>query len=130
MSVRFILLSVVTVASVFFCSPSFAATDPCALFTYLQKNRSDMSVKHVRILGLNDRNIVGVMVLGLPRSMRITVNGIDITQYKTHSEQIICAQGAVGYLMSFDAGRVQADAAVIEVTADRVSASSSVTFRK
>lgn len=104
--------------------------NPCATFAQLQKQRNDMSVVKVQVLGVQN-GIVGVMILGLPRHVQATVNGIDVKQYLSDTQQIQCGCNAIGELRSYDLRNIpNMDAGYFQIQADRLTSGASINLRK
>lgn len=101
-------------------------TNPCALYASLQNSPSNKVVK-VQVLG-SQNGVVGVMVLGLPRKVNATLNGMDISRLKSDSRQIVCGAKAVGELSSYDLRSTNMDAGYFQIQADHLSDGQSVTI--
>lgn len=103
--------------------------NPCATFAQLQKSRQDFSVVKVQVLGVQN-GVVGVMILGLPKRVQATVNGIDVKQYLSDTTQIQCGRYAAGELRSYDLRSMpNMDAGYFQISADHLTSGRSVTLR-
>ncbi len=101
-----------------------AAVDPCAMFYSLRKDRSYDVVK-VQVLGVQN-GVAGVMILGLPKRVNITLNGMDVSHLKSDSRPIQCGREQVGELSSYDLRSLNIDAGYFEVQAGNLSDALSV----
>lgn len=95
--------------------------NPCQIFIQKQKQPNNFEVNHVEILGDNGRGVVGVMILGLPKHVFATVNGIDVSNLKTDSTAVICSGQRVGELSSYDLRPLNIDAGYFQIKAGRFS---------
>lgn len=103
--------------------------NPCATFKFLQKTPTDYSVVKVDILGVQNGH-VGVMILGLPKHVQATMNGIDAKPYLTDTQQIKCNRGVVGELRSYNLKAMpNMDAGYFQIKADRKSAGASISLK-
>lgn len=103
--------------------------NPCATFAALQRTPTDTSVVRVQILGVQ-QGIVGVMILGLPKHLEATVNGIDVKSYLSDTRQIQCGRTVAGELRSYDLRKLpNMDAGYFQIKADKLSAGTSINLR-
>lgn len=91
-------------------------TNPCSLYAQLKNGPTNKALK-VQVLG-NQNGIVGVMILGLPKRVNATLNGIDVANLTTDQRQIICGREAVGELRSYDLRTSRMDAGYFQIQAD------------
>lgn len=96
------------------------AQNPCAKFYELQKGRL-YDVVDVQILGVK-QGVVDIMVLGLPKRINATINGIDVNRQQIGSKQIVCGREAIGNYISYDLNALKMDAGFFQVNADGVRA--------
>lgn len=101
--------------------------NPCALFYQLQKGKRYDVVK-VQILGAH-QGLVDVMILGLPKKVNATVNGMEVNRQKSKSEQIVCGKEAVGSLSSYDLRSLNIDAGYFQIYADGFTVGKSLQLR-
>ena len=101
--------------------------NPCALFYQLQKGKRYDVVK-VQILGAH-QGLVDVMILGLPKKVNATVNGMEVNRQKSKSEQIVCGKEAVGSLSSYDLRSLNIDAGYFQIYADGFTVGKSLNLR-
>lgn len=103
--------------------------NPCATFASLQKSPTDTSVVRVQVLGVQ-QGIVGVMILGLPKHIEATVNGIDVKTYLSDTRQIQCGRTVAGELRSYDLRKLpNMDAGYFQIRADHLSSGMSINLR-
>ena len=109
--------------------------NPCALFYQLQKGKryelqkgKRYDVVKVQILGAH-QGLVDVMILGLPKKVNATVNGIEVNRQKSKSEQIVCGKEAVGSLSSYDLRSLNIDAGYFQIYADGFTVGTSLQLR-
>lgn len=103
--------------------------NPCATYAALQKTPTDTSVVKVQLLGVQD-GVVGVLILGLPKHVQATINGVDLRPYLSDTQQIQCNRKAVGELRSYDLRKLpNMDAGYFKIVADRISAGGSIMLR-
>lgn len=101
--------------------------NPCALFYQLQKNRSFDVVK-VQIIN-DQKGLVDVMILGLPRKVQVTLNGMDVSRQKADSRQIVCGREAVGEFARYDLSAADMDAGFFEIKAGQLGDSRSIQIK-
>lgn len=101
-------------------------TNLCALYASLKNDASNKVVK-VEVLG-NQNGVVGVMILGLPRRVNATLNGIDVSRLKSDSRQIVCGRVAIGELSSYDLRSSKMDAGYFQIQADTLQDGMSVSI--
>lgn len=101
-----------------------AAVDPCALFYSLKKDVSYDVVK-VQVLGVQN-GVAGVMILGLPKRVNVSLNGMDVSRLKNDSRPIQCGREQVGELSSYDLRSLGIDAGYFEVQSGSLSDGMSV----
>ena len=101
-----------------------AAVDPCALFYSLKKDASYDVVK-VQVLGVQN-GVAGVMILGLPKRVNVSLNGMDVSRLKNDSRPIQCGSEQVGELSSYDLRSLGIDAGYFEVQSGSLSDGMSV----
>lgn len=94
----------------------------CATF-YARQQGTSYDVVAVDIVGVS-QGVVGVRILGLPKQVRATVNGMVVK--KLDSQQIVCGREAVGEYALYDLKPLKLDAGYFEVSADGLKASRSV----
>ena len=97
----------------------------CATF-YARQHGESYDVVAVDIVGVT-QGVVGVRILGLPRKVIATVNGMVVK--KMDSRQIVCGREAVGEYALYDLKPFKIDAGYFEVRADGLKASSSVQLK-
>lgn len=97
----------------------------CATF-YARQQGNSYDVVLVEIVGVT-QGVVGVRILGLPRKVVATLNGIPVK--KLDSRQIVCGREAVGEYALYDLKPLKLDAGVFEVRADGLKASRSVSVK-
>lgn len=103
--------------------------NPCAVYKSLQKTPMDTSVVKVQFLGVQNGR-VGIMILGLPKHVQATMNGIDVKPYLEDTQQIICEHRAVGELRSYNLSQMQGmDAGYFQLKTDQKSVGASVNLR-
>ena len=101
-----------------------AVVDPCALFYSLKKDASYDVVK-VQVLGVQN-GVAGVMILGLPKRVNVSLNGMDVSRLKNDSRPIQCGSEQVGELSSYDLRSIGIDAGYFEVQSGSLSDGMSV----
>lgn len=101
--------------------------NPCVLFYQNQKGKR-FDVVQVQILGAR-QGVVDVMILGLPKRVNATVNGIDVNRQRSASEQIVCGKEAVGSFSSYDLNSLNIDAGYFQIYADGFTVGKSLTLR-
>lgn len=101
-----------------------AAVDPCTLFYSLKKDASYDVVK-VQVLGVQN-GVAGVMILGLPKRVNVSLNGMDVSRLKNDSRPIQCGREQVGELSSYDLRSLGIDAGYFEVQSGSLSDGMSV----
>lgn len=104
-----------------------ANRNPCALFYSLRKNNS-VDVVKVEVLG-QENGLVGVMILGIPNKVNVTLNGLDVSRQKTHSQQIICGKEAIGEFRAYDVRSLNMDAGYFQVYAGGFTVGKSLKFK-
>ena len=82
----------------------------------------------VQILGAH-QGLVDVMILGLPKKVNATVNGMEVNRQKSKSEQIVCGKEAVGSLSSYDLRSLNIDAGYFQIYADGITVGKSLQLR-
>lgn len=107
-----------------YVSVANAAVDPCAMFYSLRKDRFYDVVK-VQVLGVQ-HGVVGVMILGLPKRVNVTLNGMDVSHLKNDSRPVQCGREQVGELSSYDLRSLNIDSGFFEVQAGSLSDGMSV----
>lgn len=139
-TLRFIFLALILVCMCFalaIMQSSYAAVplkgsipqNPCAAFYALQKTSTDFSVVKVQLLGVQN-GVVGVMILGLPKHVQVSMNGIDLSKYLSDTTQIQCSRQAVGELRSYDLSNMpNMDAGYFQIKADSKSAGASISLQ-
>lgn len=97
----------------------------CATF-YARQQGESYDVVAVDIVGVT-QGVVGVRILGLPRTLRATINGMAVK--KLDSRQIVCGREAIGEYALYDLKPFKIDAGYFEVRADGLKASRSVQLK-
>lgn len=92
------------------------AQNPCALYESLRTSPNPGVVK-VQVLGAQ-QGIVGVMILGLPKKLNVSLNGIDVSHLTSDKQQIVCGRGAIGELRSYDLRALKISGGYFQVQAD------------
>ncbi len=107
---------------------SFAANyfNPCDVYDTL-KNPLRAEIVDLRILKPKGY-AVGIMIIGTPKNLRVTANGIDISSKKTKTEEIICSNHRAGETAWYDLKDLKADAVYIEVSSGSIKRGASITF--
>lgn len=101
--------------------------NPCVLFYQNQKGKR-FDVVQVEILGAQ-QGVVDVMILGLPKRVNASINGIDVNRQKSRSEQIVCGKEAVGSFSSYDLNSLNIDAGFFQIYADGFTVGKSLQLR-
>lgn len=98
----------------------------CAQYANLKNSKRAEAVK-AQILGVEGQ-VVPVLILGTPKHLKVTANGIDLKKYKTGEKALVCGAQRAGFTAYYDLSSLRMDAAVIEVKADDVKAKAKVTL--
>lgn len=101
--------------------------NPCALYANLKTSPHPGVVK-VQVLG-NQNGIVGVMILGMPKRLNVTFNGMDVSKFNSHSQQIICGREVGGEMREYDLRSFKISGGYFQVQADRLIDGMSVTLQ-
>lgn len=105
----------------------FAFEDFCDTYDRLKSPQS-ASILDLRILKPQGTKI-GLLILGTPKDLRITANGISLKPYKVKSEEVICSRVRAGEIAWYDLKALKLDAAFIEAQSGTVKTQAQITFK-
>lgn len=97
-----------------FKSQSFASSNVCNI--YVQEKSLNQNFVYVNIASAQN-NVIALLVLGYPKFLNVSVNGIDVKNTLLGSDDIICNGHLSGEIRYYDMKKVNVDAGVFEVRA-------------
>lgn len=103
--------------------------NPCQIFIQNQKSPTDFAVSHVEIISDSGQGDVAVMILGLPKKVFATFNGIDVSNLKTRSQGIKCSGRQIGEIAVYNLRSLNVDAGYFQVNAGRFGDGASINLR-
>ena len=120
---KVISLSLIACALSFACfnATCFASNNICKRF--VQEKSLNKNFVYVNLAKDKD-NVIALLVLGYPKFLNVSVNGIDVKNTQIGTDDVICNGHLAGEIRYYDMHKVNVDAGVFEVsTSNNVKAS-------